>query len=134
MRFTVLIDHGRHAQGSPGEPCRNEPLALDELEVLAVAIAVLGKVPAIIHTPVLLIADRLDGCIRLAIDAGERLPGLRREGDPRRFRRVDHALLGSFLAEPDPAWHRHDRVAPNSEEAGPGRRLGRLSVRSAAGQ
>src|ERR671912_143506 len=49
MRFAVPVDDRCHAQHAPGETGRNEALTLDELIILAVAIAVLGEAPMILH-------------------------------------------------------------------------------------
>src|SRR4051812_27049085 len=109
MRLAIPVDNSRHAQRPPGKPGRNEAFALDELVILAVAIAVLGKVPVILHAPMLHVGRGPDGGIHLTVDLGERLPSLWRKSDRHRFGRVDRAFLRPLLAEADPSRDRSDR-------------------------
>jgi hypothetical protein len=58
---TFLVDHHSHAQSPPREPGLDKAPALHELVVLAVAVAVLGEVPAILNAPVVLVGPGLGG-------------------------------------------------------------------------
>src|SRR3954447_13706414 len=98
----VAVEHHRHAHRTPGQAALGEQLALEDLIVLAIAVAVVRKVPAVDDAPVLPIGHRLDAFVHLAVDDGERLPVLRGEGEDRGLCEVDPALGRPAPAEVGP--------------------------------
>jgi hypothetical protein len=97
----LVDDHG-HAHGPARQPPLDEDLALEKLDVLAVAGAVLGQVPAVLDPPMVAVGHRLDALVDVAIDENERLPDLRGECDRRPLGHVDAAFGGRLAAELHP--------------------------------
>ncbi|UVF22579.1 hypothetical protein HPT29_025915 (plasmid) [Microvirga terrae] len=71
MPHTVLIDNHRHPQRAAHQTLLDEALAFYKLEVLAVAVAVLGEVPVILDASMLHVSHRLDCGVDLLRDLSQ---------------------------------------------------------------
>lgn len=94
----LLVDDDGHPHRPARQAGLDQHLALDELEVLAIAGGVLGEVPAIRHAPMIEVRDGAQRLVHLAVHADDGVPNRRGKGDRRRltgihrtFRRVAQA-------------------------------------------
>src|SRR5215204_3430001 len=75
VSLALVVDHHHHPHRATRQALLGEHLALEELVVLTVAVAVLGQVPAIHHPPMVLVRERLDRRVDVPIDGLDRVPG-----------------------------------------------------------
>src|SRR3954463_11749640 len=97
----VVLDHG-HPHGTPGQALFGEQFALEELIVLAISPTVIWNIPAVDHTPMLQIGDRLDPPVDCAIDGDEHPPDIRGQSDDLRFRWINRTFARPAPAKVDP--------------------------------
>src|SRR5215204_771287 len=97
------VKNDGHPQGTAGEPSLNEQLALEELDVLAIARTIIRVVPAVHHAPMLLVRDGLDRGVHTLVDAGQGLPEVRGQADRLWLGLVDGTLGWQPLAEAHPS-------------------------------
>ena len=116
--FAQLVDDDGHAHGAPRQAGLGENTALEELEILAVATTVIGKIPGIDDTPMIRVGDGLDGRVDALIHRNDGLPDLRREFDDFGLRQIDGAFGRMGLAEPGPAQERSCRTQACDRVAG----------------
>jgi hypothetical protein len=103
MALAEFVDHHRHPQGPARQALLDEEAALQELEILAIAHAVVRELPPVDEAPMLLVGDRLDPAVHPAVDRHDGVPRGLRQRDGARLVRVDRAFGRHFVAEPDPA-------------------------------
>src|SRR5215217_4303133 len=97
-----VVDHHRHPHRATRQSLLGEHLALEELVVLTVAVAILGQVPAIHDPPMVLVRERLDRRVDVPIDGIDRVPGRLRETNDRWLRRVGGAFAPMPVTEIGP--------------------------------
>src|SRR5215217_8144269 len=119
-----VVDHHRHPHRATRQALLGEHLALEELVVLTVAVAVLGQVPAIHHPPMVLVRERLDRRVDMPVDGIDRVPGRLRETNDRWLRRVGGAFAPMPVAEIGPGpqrrgWLESRELIRAREAAGP---------------
>ena len=77
VTLAFLVDDDRHADGAPWQAGIDKHLALEELIVLAVALAVAREIPAVDDAPVLGVGGRLDLPVHLAVGGRDKRPDFR---------------------------------------------------------
>lgn len=121
----LLVDHHGDAQGAARYAGRGEALALQQHEVLAVALAVRRDVPAVDHAPMVLVGDRDDVTVDPLIGPDQQAPQPRRQFDGLRLACVDSALPRHALAEIGPGVRSAGLAAGGDRGAGD-RQIGAL--------